>query len=259
MPLPKRAKLRGPCRTGRRSGTLPRWGEFQEAVVKIRPEAERRLRAGFQRRADAQRQRYAVQLAHAGQLAVRFECGEVAGVFSGEAGIERRTLVSGLLPLAAVPFLIAGAAAQVPGMLPALGAFPFVFGAWYGVSLWRGLRWRRVWCYAFAEGFMLLDDPPGAAVPVRWDQVIELTPVWTEVYRPAAEESRPTLAAYRLRTADGQTHEISRSFKNVQDPYLEMGQLFRHLAPNTIGTTRPAFPTIDQIIAAYAGQPAPGA
>jgi hypothetical protein len=51
-----------------------------------------------------------------------------------------------------------------------------------------------------------------------------------------------TLAAYRLWTAAGQTHEISRSFKNVQDPYLEMGQLFRHLAPNTIGTTMPAFP-----------------
>ena len=136
--------------------------------MKIRPETELRLRAGFQRRVEAQRQRYAVQPAHAGQL-------------------------------------------------------------------------------------------PGAAVPVRWDQVIEVTPVWTEVYRPAAEESRPALAAYRLRTADGQAHEISRSFKDVQDPYLEMGQLFRHLAPNTIGTTRPAFPTIDQIIAAYAGMPAPGA
>jgi len=36
----------------------------------------------------------------------------------------------------------------------------------------------------------------------------------------------------------------------VQDPYLEMGQLFRRLAPDTIGTTMPVFPTIDQIIAA---------
>jgi hypothetical protein len=65
--------------------------------------------------------------------------------------------------------------------------------------------------------------------------------------------------AHRLRTADGQAHEISRSFKNVQDPYLEMGQLFRHLAPTTIGTTMPTFPTIDQIIAAYAKGPGPGA
>jgi hypothetical protein len=67
------------------------------------------------------------------------------------------------------------------------------------------------------------------------------------------------LAAYRLRTADGQTHVISRSFKNVQDPYLEMGQLFRRLAPATIGTTMPTFPTVDQIITAYARNSALGA
>lgn len=48
-------------------------------------------------------------------------------------------------------------------------------------------------------------------------------------------------------------------FKNVQDPYLAMGQLFRGLFPATIGTTMPTFPTIDQIIAAYASQPGPGA
>lgn len=80
--------------------------------MKIRPEAERRLRAGFQRRVDEQRQRYAVQLTHGGQLAVRFECGEVAGVFSRQAGIGRRALVPGLLPLAAVPFLIAEASSR---------------------------------------------------------------------------------------------------------------------------------------------------
>lgn len=37
----------------------------------MRPEAEQRLRAGFQRRVDKQRERYAPQLAHAGQLAAR--------------------------------------------------------------------------------------------------------------------------------------------------------------------------------------------
>ena len=92
---------------------------------------------------------------------------------------------------------------------------------------------------------------------MRWDQVTGVVPVWTEVYSPAAEESRPVLAAYRLRTAGGQVHEISRALKNVQDPYLEIGQLFRQLAPATVGTTMPAFPTIDEIIARYAGPPQP--
>ncbi|MGH3201519.1 MAG: hypothetical protein ACRDOA_10990 [Streptosporangiaceae bacterium] len=94
---------------------------------------------------------------------------------------------------------------------------------------------------------------------MRWGQVTEVGPVWTEVYSPASEESKPAVTAYRLRTADGQTREISRSFKNVEDPYLEMGQLFRQLAPATIGTTMPTFPTIDQVIAAYVTKPGPGA
>jgi len=45
--------------------------------VPIRPEAEQKLRAGFQRRVDEQRKRYTVQLEHAGELAARFECGDV--------------------------------------------------------------------------------------------------------------------------------------------------------------------------------------
>jgi hypothetical protein len=93
---------------------------------------------------------------------------------------------------------------------------------------------------------------------VRWGRVTGVGPVWTQEHNPPAEEPRTVLGAYRLGTADGQAYEISRSFKNVEDPYLEMGQLFRNLAPATIGTTMPTFPTIDQIIAAYASKPGPG-
>src|SRR6202042_3991556 len=111
-----------------------------ELVAKIRPEAEQRLRAGFQRRVDERRNRYAAQLAHAGQLATWHECGEVVGVFSRQADIGRKTVITGLLPLVALPFLIIGAAARVPGMLPAFGVFLFFFIAWYALSLWRGMR-----------------------------------------------------------------------------------------------------------------------
>ena len=226
--------------------------------MKMRPEAEQRLRAGFQRRVDERRHRYVAQLAHAAQLAARYECGEVVGVFNRQADIGRKTVITGLLPLVALPFLIVGAGAGVPGALPAFGFFLFFFIAWYGLILWRGMR-RRVWCYAFAGGFVLLDDPAGDAVPVRWGQVTAVGSVWTQEHDPVAEEPRTVLGGYRLRTADGRVHEISRSFKNVEDPYHEMGQLFRALAPNTVGTTMPTFPTIDQVIAAYASKPGPGA
>jgi hypothetical protein len=226
----------------------------------MRPEAERKLRAGFQRRVDEQSDRYAAQLAHAGQLAARFECGEVTGVFGAEAGGDLRpgTFVVALLPLAGIPVLIAAAAARVPDVGPLLMAFPFIAGAWIGVSFWRGRQPKRpIWFYAFSEGFMLLDNPPPDAAPVRWSQVIEVREVWTDVYRPGDEDTpTPTLAAYRLRSADGRVHEITRSFRNVQDPYREMGQLFSMLAPGTIGKTMPRFPTIDEIIAARNPGPA---
>jgi len=188
------------------------------AAVPIRPEAERKLRAGFQRRVDQQSERYAAPLAHAGELAARFGYGEVVGVFSARAG-------GGVRP-----------------------------------SLWRLREPRRcVWFYAFDEGFMLLDDPRADAAPVRWSQVTEVGEVWTEAYDPAAEQSRLVLTAYRLRLAGRQAHEISRSFRNVRDPYGDVGQLLRGLAPASSGQAMPTFPTIDEIIAAYARTPAPGA
>ena len=156
-------------------------------MVGMRPEAERKLRAGFQRRVDEQSNRHARPLAHAEQLADYFECGEVVGVYSAQAGgdVRRRAYVVGLLPMAAIPVLIAGAAARVPGVLPLLGLFPFAFGAWFGLSLWRGREPKRtVWLYAFTGGFMLLNDPPVQAAPVRWSQVTEVSQVWTDVYNP---------------------------------------------------------------------------
>ena len=223
----------------------------------MRPEAEQRLRASFQRRVDKTRVQYAAQLAHAGQLAAWHECGEVVGVYSRQADIRRKTVITGLLPLAVLPFLIVAAGAGVPGALPAFGFFLFFFIVWYAVTLWRAMR-RRVWCYAFTGGFVLLDDPAGDAVPVRWSQVTVVGPVWTQKHDPVAEEPRTVLGGYRLRTADGQAYDISGEFKNVEDPYHEMGQLFRGLAPGIIGTTMPTFPTIGQVVAAYTGPAARG-
>lgn len=227
----------------------------------IRPEAERRLRAGFQRRVDEQARRYAGQLAHARELAGRLGYGEVTGVFAAQAGGRPvlRTFVVGLLPLAALPLLIAAAAAGLPGLVPVLFAFPFVAGAWIGLSFWL-LREppRRVWLYAFTEGFVL-DDPPAGAGPVRWSQVTAVGETWTTDYLPGDEDGQPVLIAYRLQLADGRACEVSRTFQNVQDPYGEIGQLFRGLAPGTVGKTMPRFPTIDEIIATYTGKARPGA
>jgi hypothetical protein len=229
-------------------------------MVPIRPEAEQKLRAGFQRRVDRQAGRYVEQLTHAEQLAVRLECGQVVGVFSGQAGggVRRGAYLVALLPLAAIPVLIAGAAVGVPGMVPLLAVTPFIIGAWFGFTMWR---WRepkrRVWFYAFAQGCAFLDGPQADAVIMRWSEVTEVGEVWTNVYDVSAEESRPTLTAYRLACADGRTCEISRSLENVRDPYPGVGPLLRGLMPADVGTTMPKFPSLDEVIAAYAGKPGP--
>jgi hypothetical protein len=103
---------------------------------------------------------------------------------------------------------------------------------------------------------MLRDNSPADAVPVRWSQVTDVGEVWTEVH--SEDGTRLELTAYRLRTADGRSCEVSRSFRNVQDPYGAVGQLLRGLAPGSVGKTMPRFPTIDEIMAAYAGKPRPG-
>ena len=177
----------------------------------IRPEAEQKLRAGFQRRVDRQAERYVAQLTHAEQLAVRLECGQVAGVFTGQAGgdVRRGTYAVGLLPLAA----------------------------------------------AFAEGYAFLDGPQADALYLRWSEVTEVGEVWANVYDVSAEESRPRLTAYQLRCADGRTCEISRSLINVRDPYPGVGSLVRGVMPADVGATMPKFPTIDEVIAAFAGKP----
>jgi hypothetical protein len=227
--------------------------------VRIRPEAEQKLRAGFQRRVDQQAGQYAAQLAHAEQLATQFECGEVAGVFTAEAGggITTRAMMKALLPLALIPVLILLAATGFPGTLPLLASSPFVLSAWIMVNFWRGREpKRRIWFLAFTKGCMLLDGPQPGTWPLLWSQVTGVSEVWCDVYDPSSEQTRPRLTAYRVRWADGQVREIPRSLQNVRDPYRQVGQLLRGLSP-ALRQTMPVFPGIDEIIARYAARPGP--
>lgn len=221
--------------------------------VQIRPEARQKLNAGFQRRVDEQAARYAPELAHAAQLAARFECGQLAGVFAKQAGgeVTRRAYAMAFLSLLGIPVLIAAAAARVPGVLPLLFLYPFLAGAWVGLCMWLGRTpKRRVWFYAFTEGFMLVDDLQPAAAPVLWSQVTWVSEVWTRI-DVSEGPSTPRLTAFRLHLAAGQAVEISRSFQNVQDPYGPVGQMIKGMMP-AAGQILPDFPTVDQIVAAYA-------
>jgi hypothetical protein len=224
----------------------------------MRPEAEQKLREGFQRRADQQRDKYSAQLADAHRLAAAQEWGEVVGVFTTQAGggVRARAYVIGLLPLAAIPFLIALGAVDVPKMVPLIVISPFLFAAWFLVSIFRGREPKRdIWLYAFTGGLTLYDRPQAGDVTVRWSQVTEVGLVWTQVYDPGDEDGRPVMSGYRLSCADGQVLQIPRSFQNVRDPYGEFGRSLRRIMPAAVSATMPSFPTIDEVIATYAPRP----
>jgi hypothetical protein len=229
--------------------------------VKLRPEAEQKLRRGFQRRADEQRMRYAAQLAYAERFAACGECGEVAGVFTAPADrrVRAGAYVAGLLPLAAIPFLLAFDAIDLPRMTSVFVVSPFFFAAWFCLCLWRGRESRLdIWLYAFTSGFVLFERPQDSAVLVRWSELTEVGEIWTRVYDPGAEDQpRQVLSAYRLRCAGGRDYQVTRSLQNVADPYGEFGRSLRRIMPAAVAATMPRLPAIDEIIATYA--PWPGA
>lgn len=225
----------------------------------MRPEAEQRMRAGFQRRVDQQAARHAVPLAHAEQLALQLEGGEVVGVFCAETtGVRMKAYVIGLLPFIAFLLLLIGAAVGLPVSLPLVAALPIVGSVWFGYWIWRARFPQYTWLHAFTRGLVLLDSPDSSGtdpVLLRWDQVTGISEVWTDVYDMVSEETKPKLTGYRLGWADGQVRDIPLTFMNVRDPYRQMGQLFRGLAPNTVGRAMPVFPRIDEVLARYAGRP----
>jgi len=231
-------------------------------AMRIRPDAEVRLRAGFQRRVDAQRAQYAGHLSYAGQLASHFQAGSVVGVFTGEAGggVRRRAYVLGMLPLLSAPILVVAASAGLPGAVPLLASLPFITGGWLVVSLWRGREPRRtIWLHVFTGGFLLIDGSWCDPAPVPWSQVSQVQQVWSEMYDVSAEDTRPVHTGYDLQLVDGRVRHMSRALHNVQDPYRDVGRLLSGLLPAPVAAALPKFPDIDEIIATYvdAGPPRP--
>jgi hypothetical protein len=223
-------------------------------------EAERKLREGLQRKVDEQRNRFAPHLAHADRVARATDFGEVLGIFMAERGgrIPASAYAVGLLPLAAAPLAIAASLEEVPGFGIVLVTLPFITGAWFVRSLVHAREPKRItWLYAFTRGFIVF-DPHADATPVRWSDVTEVRDVWSTVHNIDGESSR-ALTAYELHLTDDRVCEISRSYDNVLDPYRDVGPILTTLAPASLGKVLPKLPTVDDVIAGYAGRPAPEA
>jgi hypothetical protein len=228
----------------------------------ISAESRRRLDAGFQRRVDERRRRYARQWAEAERRAADLGYGQVIGIFSMEARADEfggnvlRYVITGMLPfLIGFPLLIAAAMAKIQGTFRPMVALPFVTGAWFfAVTQWAYRKKGRAWLWVFADGFATFVDFAPEKTSARWDEVVDLRQIWEQGFDMDGDETRPALVAYELRTRDGRQFVIARELRNMLDPYAPVGRFISALVPASVGDVIPRFPTIDDIIAAHAVQ-----
>jgi hypothetical protein len=222
----------------------------------IRPEAERRLQQGFQKRVDRQYRAYESQHRQATTLGVTFRLGELEGIFAEKLRSASEN-VGGTLFLLFLLFNIFG----VPLVFTETGLYPsgviiahsvLALVILLGGLVLSGWLWLRppqyLWLYAFSDGVAMGSPQSIDQNVIRWRDVTDVRPVWENQFNPVSEESEPRLVAYRLTVYDGRTVAIPGTLRNMLDPYAPVGRVIGALVPASVGQTIPRFPVIGEII-----------
>lgn len=222
----------------------------------IRPEAQRRLEAGFQRHIQRQTQRHLSQIEQSALFAREQHLGEVIGLYAVKIPNKWATLSGSFLILVTVcgPFgfvSLIQILRQSPTLPNILGGILFLLLLLGGIILAiaiirRGPHYR--WLYIFTDGFALGSHPVSNFVFTRWDSVKEVWNIWTNVFNFVSEDHDPWFVAYKICLTDGREIQIPRSYSNMLDPYPDVGPLIRGFVPQAVATTIPTFPRIDDII-----------
>ncbi len=222
----------------------------------IRPEAQRRLQHGFQKRIQRQYRKYAPQHRQAVTLAAAFHLGELQGVFASRQQSARETfrgvlfILLILCGIVGVP-LVGMALNDRPsgGTIARSILFLAVLGGGFVLSssLWFRPP-RYLWLYAFSDGLAVGVLPSIEEHIIRWNHVAEIREVWVDLFSPVSEESVPRCTAYQLRLHDGRAVVIPRTFENMLDPYGSVGRMISALVPTAVAQAMPSFPVIDDIV-----------
>ena len=222
----------------------------------LRPEAQRRLQQGFQKRVRAEYRKYASQHQQAVTLATTFHLGQLQGIFALKQQSTSETVFGSLFILLILCSIVG---VSLVGM--ALNHHPSgvtiarsilalaVLGGGVVLSGWLWLRPPRyLWLYAFTDGVAVGSPPSLDQHIMRWEHVSDIRTVWTDLFSPVSEETALRCTAYELRLQDGRAVVIPRAFLNMLDPYRSVGPLIRALVPPAVAQTFPSFPVIDEII-----------
>ena len=157
------------------------------------------MQQGFQKYIDKQYRKYASQHRQAVALATLFRLGELQGIFALKQESVRET-IGGVLFMLLLVCSIFG----VPVVFIEKGVHPsgviithsvlflaFLAGGYVlSCSLWMRPP-RYLWLYAFADGLAV---GPAQSIDqniIRWSDVTDIHPVWSNRFNPVSEESEP--------------------------------------------------------------------
>jgi len=221
------------------------------------------LRDRFEERSQQQRQKYERELRDAAETGRLHSLGEVADIYAekrsdngsgwgillfmlillcGIGGVGQvSTQLLKQAPLAHKSTAIAIIVSLVAGLVVLL-----VFSVWL-------LRRRPTytWLYAYTDGLAMPVRRGGPPDVIRWDNVESLYNVWKNNFNPVSEDSEPRFVAYRVRLNDGREPTFPLSYRNMLDPYADVGPLLTAILPGPVAATLPAQPNLSQLFEHY--------
>ena len=210
------------------------------------PRARRELEAAFDRRVQERRAQMAPRLRHAEEVGRRLGHAEVSAVHSRDFQHPASTAlgVFGLLTLLSV---VPGAAVIIAGL-----RLPSWVAVMYGAAavvvavtcFVRMFRFERVgWVYVYPDGLAVIGWNGSLEAHLRWADVVGADWSWGTY-----EDGGGSVEGIELRTAAGWRLPLSGKYRNALDPYAPVGAMVAAMAPRSVGSAFPRFPSLAEAV-----------
>jgi hypothetical protein len=217
-----------------------------------------RLRTKFDAENHKQRQKYERELRDAAETGRLYALGDVVGIYAAKCS-DNGAVLGGVIMVALFVFglfFVAGGSTAIAFIQSLWVTHPArLIGliATLVALLLLSLRLMRrqptyVWHYAYTGGLAAARRSGRPPDVIPWDAVESLYNVWQDVFNPVSEDSEPRFVGYRLRLADGREQTFPLSYRNMLDPYAEIGPILTTILPAPVARTLPSHPTLGQVL-----------
>jgi len=217
-----------------------------------------RLRTKFDAENHKQRQKYERELRDAAETGRRYGVGDVVGIYAAKCS-DNGAVWGGVIMVVLLVFglFFVGGGGTAIALIQSLWlthparliGFIATLVALLLLSLWlKRQQPSYAWLYAYTDGLVGARRGGGPPDLIRWDAVESLYNVWQDVFNPVSEAFEPRFVGYRLRLVDGREQTFPLSYRNMLDPYAEIGPILATILPAPVAQTLPSHPTLGQVL-----------